>query len=226
MSLSKQSRIKQVPLLHGLDDTEIGALAARAVEKRYGAGDTLFSEGESCEGVFLVLDGRVKIFKTSSSGREITLAVESAPSAVAEVPLFDGGSYPASVAALGDVNAAFIHTKDFQQVCRQYPEVALKLLAGAGRRLRQLVAVIELVTFGSVRQRLAGVLLDLGKDAGSDAFPLAATHQELASHLGTVREVVSRNISRFQSEGLIRMSGRQMELLDRDGLRREAETEL
>ena len=171
MSLSKLNRIQQVPLLQGLDDTEIGALAARAVEKRYGAGDTLFNEGESCEGVYLVLDGRVKIFKTSSSGREITLAVESAPSAVAEVPLFDGGSYPASVAALGDVIAAFIHTKDFQQVCRQHPEVSLKMLAGAGRRLRQLVSVIELVTFGSVRQRLAGVLLDLGKDTGKDALP-------------------------------------------------------
>ena len=226
MSLSKLDRMQQVPLLQGLDGAESGALASRAVEKSYGAGDILFNEGETCEGVFLILEGRVKIFKTSSSGREITLAVESAPSAVAEVPLFDGGPYPASVGALSEVIAAFIHTRDFQQVCRQHPEVALKLLAGAGRRLRQLVSVIELVTFGSVRQRLAGLLLELGADAGQDPFPLIATHQELASRLGTVREVVSRNIGRFQSEGLIRVSGRQMQLLDRGGLHREAETEL
>jgi len=174
----------------------------------------------------LILEGRVKIVKTSSSGREITIAVEKAPSAVAEVPLFDGGPYPASVGALEDVTAAFIHSRDFQQVCRQYPEVAIKLLAAAGRRLRQLVQVIELVTFGSVRQRLAGVLLEFGADAASDIFALKMTHQDLASRLGTVREVVSRNISRFQAEGLIRISGRQLQILDEDGLRREAETEL
>lgn len=226
MGTSKSERISQVPLLAGLDTVEIAALAALAVEKRYDARETLFREGEPCEGVFLLLEGRVKIFKTSSSGREITLAVERAPSNVAEVPLFDGGAYPASVAALEPVTAAFLHTRDFQQVCREHPAVALKMLAAAGRRLRQLVTVIELVTFGSVRQRLAGVLLEFGREAGGNTFALGTTHQDLASRLGTVREVVSRNMSRFQAEGLIRMAGRKIQLLDPEGLRREAETEL
>ena len=226
MGISKSKRISQVPLLAGLDATEIEALASLAVEKRYETGETLFREGEPCEGVYLVLEGRVKIFKTSPAGREITLAVERAPSNVAEVPLFDGGAYPASVAALEPVTAAFLDTRDFQRVCREHPAVALKLLAAAGRRLPQLVSMIELVTFGSVRQRLAGVLLEFGRDAGKSSFALNATHQELASRLGTVREVVSRNMSRFQAEGLIRMKGRKIQLLDLEGLRREAETEL
>ena len=226
MSISKTERISQVPLLAGLDAAEIAVLSSLAVQKHYETGETLFREGEPCEGVYLVLDGRVKIFKTSPTGREITLAVERAPSNVAEVPLFDGGPYPASVAALEPVTAAFLHTQDFQQVCREHPAVALKMLAAAGRRLRQLVSVIELVTFGSVRQRLAGVLLEFGRDAGGNSFAMKATHQELASRLGTVREVVSRNISRFQTEGLIRMRGRKIQLLDPEGLRREAETEL
>jgi CRP/FNR family transcriptional regulator len=82
------------------------------------------------------------------------------------------------------------------------------------------------VTFGSIRQRLARLLLELGSEAGEDAFPLTMTHQELASRLGTVREVVSRNLSRFQVEGLIRIEGRNLRLTDREGLQREAETEM
>jgi len=226
MSTSKAVRIAQVPLFAGLETSEVEILSASAIEKRYAPGDKLFDEGESCEGIFLITEGRVKIFKTSPSGREITLAVESAPSSVAEVPLFDGGVYPASVAAIDSVSTAFIHTRDFQRVCREHPDVSLKILAAVGKRLRQLVQIIELVTFGSVRQRLATALLEFWEEAEADIFPLRSTHQELASHLGTVREVVSRNMSRFQNEGLIKITGRNIELVDPTGLRREAETEL
>ncbi len=226
MATQKKDKLARIPLFSGLSDPELEALAERAVEKRYRPGELFFAEGEPCEGIYLILEGRVRIFKTSSSGREITLAIEQAPSSVAEVPLFDGGNYPASVAAVTQVTAALIHTREFRHVCRQHPEVPLKMLAVTGRRLRQLVSVIELVTFGSVRQRLAGVLLEMGKEAGLRSFTLTATHQELASRLGTVREVISRNLSRFQADGLIRISGRRVELLDPEGLRREAETEL
>jgi CRP/FNR family transcriptional regulator len=153
------------------------------------------------------------------------LAVESAPSSVAEVPLFDGGPYPATVIAIDAVAAILISKQDFRQVCLQHPDVALKVLSVIGQRLRQLVAVVEAVSFGSVRQRLARALLEFGKTTTDGSFWLPATHQELASRLGTVREVVSRNLSRFQSEGLIRMEKRQVKLIDPDGLEREAEME-
>jgi CRP/FNR family transcriptional regulator len=154
------------------------------------------------------------------------LAVETAPSSVAEVPIFDGGPYPATVSAIRDVVAYLVYTEDFQRVCRQHPEVALKVLAVVGKRLRQMVRLIENVTFGSVRQRLAGALLDFAGQAGADRFTLPVTHEELAARLGTVREVVSRNLSRFQAEGLLQVERRELVLVDRAGLEREAQTEL
>jgi len=205
---------------------ELNALAQRGVEKRYKAGEELFREGEECEGIHILVDGSVKIFKLSSSGREMTIAVESAPGTVAELPLFDGGPYPASVAAITDVTAILLYKRDFYQVCRQFPDVSLKMLAVVGRRLRQLVQTIESVTFGSVRQRMAKLLLELSAQSGGESFSLPATHQELASRLGTVREVVSRNLGRFQADRLIRMADRQITILDREGLEREANTEL
>ena len=212
--------IAQIPLFGSLSDSELRALMQRAIKRRFEAGEMLFWEGEPCAGIFLIVEGSVKIFKTSASGREMMLALETAPSTVAELPLFDGGPYPASVRVVEPVLAYFINKTDFQQVCRQYPDVALKVLAVVGRRLRHLVMVVESMTFGSVTQRLARLLLD----SGEDVFPLP-THQELASRLGTVREVVSRNLGRFRAQGLIAMQGRDVRILDRTGLAKEAEEE-
>ena len=201
-------------------------MARRAVDRQYAPGESLFFEGDPCTGLYILGKGSVKIVKSAPSGREIMLAVETAPSSFAEVPVFDGGKYPASATALDEVQAWHLGKSEFQQVCRNHPEVALKVLAVVGRRLRQLVGVVERVTFGSVRQRLAHALLEFAAEAGQPAFALPATHEELAQRLGTVREVVSRNLSRFQAEGLLRVQRREIEILDRAGLQREAETEL
>jgi len=214
--IAKFEALSQIPLFAGLSETEIQALAQRIVERHFAPDEMLFWEGEPCAGMFVLIEGSAKIFKTSAAGREMMLSLDSAPTTVAELPLFDGGPYPASVRAVGPVTALFINKNDFQQVCRQFPDLALKVLAVVGQRLRHLVAVVEAMSFGSVTQRLARLLLD----AGSEEFELP-THQELASRLGTVREVVSRNLARFRAEGLIRVQGRQLAILDRDGLERE-----
>jgi CRP/FNR family transcriptional regulator len=142
---------------------------------------------------------------------------------VAELPLFDGGPYPASVRAMEPLIAYFINKTDFYHVCRQYPDVSLKVLEVVGSRLRHLVNIVESITFGSVTKRLACLLLELRKQAGNDEFTMGLTHQELASRLGTVREVVSRNLARFRAEGLLKMQGHQVAILDLAGLEREAE---
>jgi CRP/FNR family transcriptional regulator len=219
----RTSALSAIALFADFTETEVSALAQRAVEKRFHAGDMLFWEGEPCEGVFLIAQGSVKIFRTSPNGREVMLAIETAPSSVAELPLFDGGPYPASVRALEATTTLFINKNDFQQVCRHYPDVALKVLAVVGRRLRHLVGLVESMTFGSVTQRLARLLLDTAASSGAAAFELPMTHQELASRLGTVREVVSRNLARFRGDGLIRIHGRQVDILNRPGLEQEAE---
>jgi CRP/FNR family transcriptional regulator, cyclic AMP receptor protein len=222
---AKTEALSQIPLFATLSDPEVHVLAQRAVERRCSPDEMLFWEGEPCAGVFLIIEGSVKIFRTSPAGRELMLAIESAPSSVAELPLFDGGPYPASVRAIGPVLALFINKNDFQRVCRQYPDVALKVLAVVGGRLRHLVALVESMTFGSVTQRLARLLLEASKGSATETFDLPVTHQELASRLGTVREVVSRNLARFRAQGLIRMHGHQVQILNRAELEQEAESQ-
>ncbi len=225
-ALSKREVFSRSVLFAALSAEELESLIPLAVARSYRAGEVLFEEGMPCEGLYVLASGTVKISKASPSGRSIMLAMESAPSTVAEVPLFDGGDYPASVTAVEDTVAYLLPKDAFRRFCESHPKVPLKVLAVAGQRLRQLVRLVETVTFGSMRQRVARALLDFAEQSGQAEFDLPVTHEELALRLGTVREVVSRNLARFQAEGMIRIARRQVLLVDRDALRAEAETDL
>jgi len=146
--------------------------------------------------------------------------------------VFDGGSYPASAQALNDSTLLFFSREDFQKLCLLHPEVALKVLRVIGGRLRRLVGIIEELSFTTVRHRLIALLVRLGKSApggngDSVSLTVPANNSELAAQIGTVRELVSRNLSRLQSEGLITVDNRELtipslkrleaELQDSDG---------
>lgn len=205
---------------------ELQALASVAVTKSFSVNDELFHEGEPCKGLWVVAQGAVKIVKTTPSGRQLLLAVQQAPSTVAEVPVFDGGPYPASAIAFQPTTAILLLKEDFLNLCRRYPDLALQFLAVFGARLRHLVTLTERITFGSVRQRLAQELLSFAEKSANDTFTLPETHEELAARLGTVREVVTRNLGRFQAEGMLRIHRREIQILSREELMAEAATEL
>ena len=132
----RRATFAKTPLLAALAPAEREQLAALATHHCFAAGVTLFHEGEACPGLWVLGSGAVKITKTSAAGREIMLARESAPSSVAEVPLFDGGTYPASVTALEETLAFLLHKDDFRRFCEQHPSMPLKVLAIVGKRLR------------------------------------------------------------------------------------------
>jgi CRP/FNR family transcriptional regulator len=159
----------------------------------------------------------VRIFKTSVSGREQVLTVEGPGASVAEVPVFDGGNYPASGSSIEKTEVLFVSRADLRAVCIEKPEVSLKMLQVVGARLRKLVAIIEELSFSTVRHRLISLLLREASERGA-VFALPASHQELAAQIGTVRELVSRNLARLQAQGFIEVNGRQITIHDREGL--------
>lgn len=208
----RATMLSRVPIFSDLTEAELKFLSDRAVAKRYAEGEIVFHEGDPCQGLFVVEQGSVRIFKMSAAGREQVLTVERAGSSVAELPVFDGGTYPASASAATDCSLVFISRGDFRALCLEHPEVALKVLRMVGQRLRRLVGIIEELSFTTVRHRLAALLLRLAREAGATSgraeFTIAASNQELAAQIGTVRELVSRNLSRFQAEGLIALEGK------------------
>lgn len=226
MAEEVEAVLRKTPLFANLTDTEMRALAARVSKKHFQRGEMLFGEGDPCTGLFLVASGTIRIFKLSAAGREQVLAVEGAGSSFAELPVFDGGNYPAAASALEDANVLFISRKDFQNFCREHPDVALKVIAVVGSRLRRLVGIIEELSFTTVRQRLIALILRLAATAGTRSkegvrLELVKSHQDLAAELGTVRELVSRNLSRLQAEGFLEVDGRKIVVKDLAGLKRE-----
>jgi CRP/FNR family transcriptional regulator len=214
--------LKQVALFVDLTEKELAFLAQRSSLKHFAANEMIFSQGDGCAGLFIVQSGAVKIFKVAPSGREQVLGVERAGNSIAELPVFDGGVYPASTVAVEESDLLFVKKEDFRALCLQHPEVALKVLRVVGRRLRGLVGIIEELSFTTVRQRLIAYLLRIAVPAAGTKnaaeFSLPVSHQELAAELGTVRELVSRNLSRLQAEGLIKVQARNVQIPHLDTL--------
>lgn len=210
--------LQRVGIFADLSPTELQFLAERAVPRDYAPGELIFSEGEMCTGLFIVEKGHVRIFKSSPSGREQVLSIEGPGGSIAELPVFDGGNYPASTSAVDQARVYFVSKQDFYSLCLVHPKVALKVLKVVGARLRRLVAIIEELSFTSVRSRLIANLLRLAaagkKTSAGVEVHLPASNQELASQIGTVRELVSRNLSRLQAEGLIHMDGKTLVIPD------------
>ena len=220
--------LAQAGLFSGLSEPELAFLAQRAVSRKFAAGAMVFSEGDPCAGMYVVESGHIRIFKTSAGGREQVLSIDGPGGSVAELPVFDGGNYPASVSVVEDSTLLFIGKQDFQALCLAHPQVALKMLRVVGARLRRLVGIIEELSFTTVRHRLAAFLVRLAQREGTHTaagieITLPASNQELAAQIGTVRELVSRNLSRFQSENLIHMDGRRIVILDLKALQAELE---
>jgi len=222
-----QEILRRVSIFGGLSEAELQFLGERAVPRTYRKGELVFTEGDPCAGLFVIESGHLRIFKSSPNGREQVLTVEGPGSSVAELPVFDGGNYPASTAAADEARVFFISKQDFHSLCLVHPQVPLKVLKVVGARLRKLVGIIEELSFTTVRSRLISVLVRLAaagtKTPAGIEIQLPPSNQELASQIGTVRELVSRNLSRLQAEDLIHMEGKTV--IIPDVLRLKAELE-
>lgn len=207
-----------VSLFADLSEAELHALARRTVHHHVAAGELIFHEGDECRGFYIVESGEVKIFKTAPSGREQVLTIDGTGNSIAEVPVFDGGPYPASAVATVDSTLLFVSKREFRTLILEHPEIGLKVLKNVGARLRRLVGLIEELSFTTVRGRLVGMLARMAREHGEHTERgteiTLPGNQEIAAHIGTVRELVSRNLSRLQAEGMIRVDGKRVIIPD------------
>lgn len=221
------STLQRTPLFAELTKEELNYITERAVPRRFGPGQLIFSEGDSCPGLWIIESGRVRMFKTSPNGREQVLAIEGPGTSIGELPVFDGGKYPASAASVKESCLFFISKEDFQSLCIKHPNVALKVLRTIGRKLRGLISVIEELSFATIRGRLIALLVGLASEGRQTPHGLVVTlpsnNQEIAARIGTVRELVSRNFSRLQEEDLIRIEGRNVVIFSLKALQEELE---
>lgn len=172
------------------------------------AGNVLFTTGEECRGLYMIESGRVRIYRTDPEGREQVLHVEGPGRTVAELPLFDGGPYPASAVTIEDSVLVFLPRAAFEYLYRNQPDFAHAVIRALGRRLRHLVHLTETLAFRDVAARLAMLLVGYAERGGVETkdgveIELDRTQEELAHEIGTARESVSRAMKQLRRKGLI-----------------------
>ena len=214
--MSVVTLLRSIPIFAELDRASLGRLAERCVERTLPAGSVLFVTGEPCRGLYIVESGRVRIYRTNPEGKEQVLHIEGPGRPVAELPLFDGGPYPASAVTLEETRVAFLPLADFEHLYRTHPDIAAGVIRELGRRLRHLVRVTETLAFRDVAARLALLLVSYAEQSGREQpngieLTLHRTQEELALEIGAARESVSRAFKQLRRKGLI-------ESMDRDRL--------
>ncbi len=229
MSETTLSHLRSVGFFRELAPNTLDIVAARMIPRRYPKGRLLFREGEPCRGLFILTRGKVEIYRSRSDGREHVLHVELPVQSVAELPLFDGGPYPASGRAAEDSDLLFLSLDDFRRLYLEHPAIAHAVIQNLGRRLRHLVQTLQRVSLLGVPARVASLLLELAKNSGAlrndGTFFLPYTQGQMAQLLATTRESVARALSDLRGKGLIRQEGRKVLIVDLLGLEKVVEGE-
>ena len=219
------SLLRQIPLFARFSDDARQRLTARCLTRTYGAGHLLFTTGEPCRGLYIVESGRVRIFRTSPAGREQVLHTEGPGRPIAELPLLDGGPYPASAMTEVESRLVFVPRPEFEALYRANPDVAEAVIRELGKRLRHLVHVTETLAFRDVAARLAMLLAGYADRIGTPTpvgveLTLDRTQEELSLEIGTARESVSRAYRQLRRVGLIEsLGGSRLRIPDVERLR-------
>lgn len=212
------------PSFEGLPETIIQALADAATRRSYAEGELMFLEGDPTAGLFLIETGAAKISRVSKDGREQILQLAPRGVTFNEVSVLDGGPNPATAVAQTDTVAWYITRGDLQRLTDEHPALAWALIESIARRARHLVSLVEDLSMRSVRGRLARLILEQADEHGDDVIPRLLTQEEMASRVGTVREVVGRALRGLAADQIIDFDRQTITVLDRARLREETET--
>jgi CRP/FNR family transcriptional regulator len=213
----------RVPYFRVLSARKRGALARRFRSVAFARHQSVFVEGEPCDGLWIVAEGRLKVFRTSSHGREQVLHVEGPGATLGEVPLFDRGGYVASATTLTAARLIWVPRRDLEQLCRRNPDVALAIIATMARRVRAFAGLAGDLALRPVQARLGRLLLEEARRVGRQTprgveLTLPGTRDEIAARIGTVREPASRALTALARQGLVTVRGRRLLVRDVRGL--------
>lgn len=209
--------IRQCHLFSGLTDPDIDLLSSIVQHQKFSRKQVLFIEGEQATGFYVVARGSVKIYKLSPEGRERVLHVVHPGQSFADAAIFDDGCYPAFAETVTEAELLLFPKQAFLDLLHCHSQLAINMIAGLSRYLRQFTVQIEDLTFREVPARLARYLLDL-TDNDPDIVVLPVSKSQLASNLGTTSETLSRTFRKLTDEGLIRVRGKTIDLINSEGL--------
>lgn len=227
----KIAALRQTRLFGSLDNEALSWLAARSQEQHLTAGKMLFLAGEQATGLFVVVGGTIRAFQQNADGREQVMHIDGAGATLGDVPLFDDGPCPASAIAQTDADVLFIEKQSIRRFCLHHPPFALTALKLMAERVRRHAQLVNSLSFREVGQRLALFLLAEARktgvaENGRIAFRLNLSNHEVATRIGSVRDVVSRALTRLQKLELVTVKSRVVTILNEHDLKAYAESSI
>jgi CRP/FNR family transcriptional regulator len=217
--------IGSIPFFEELPNEQIEDLSMIITDQVFDRGQIIFSEGDDGNGFYVVVSGRVKIFKLSPEGKEQILHIFGPGDPFGEVAVFAGQHFPANAEAMESSRIFFFPRESFSNLIKNSPSLALNMLAILSKRLRRFANLIDDLSLKEVPGRLAAHLLYLsGQAEGPEQLELNITKTQLASLLGTIPETLSRILGKMSKQGLIESDGRRIKILDREALEELAES--
>jgi CRP/FNR family transcriptional regulator len=227
--VDKVQALKKTALFGKLDAVALKSLATCAIEKRLQKNENLFLAGQKAEGLFVIVKGAIRAYRSNADGREQTIHLERGGAAIAELPLYDDLPYPSSAAADEPTDLLFIAKDDVRRFLMTHPIIALEALKILAGRLRKTAGLVEMLALKEVDQRLAAFLfqeaMTRGIEKPSGHEITVPPYPQIASRLGSVREVVSRAMTKLTKEGLVKnLGGRKFSIPNPAKLKGRAET--
>ncbi len=205
----------------GIKDFEEAGL--RAVERRFGPKDTIFTPGDPDDQLYFLLSGTVRLYKIYGDYKEATTALLKEGGIFGKLSLVEGRWQDVFAEAVTEAKVASIRTDAIERAIKSRPDFALRLFSSFSERLRQSDEVIESLLHREVSTRLATLLINLGERFGEGngagvMLDVRLTHQDLANMIASTREAVSKVMSEFQRDGYIEVKNRKIVILDRRAL--------
>jgi len=215
--------LKRCPLFSDLEDREIAEIRAISASKRYPKGALIFSEDEQALGFFVLISGRVKVYKLSPEGKEQILHIISPGETFAEAALFAGSTYPAFAESLAETRALYFSKEGFLDLIRGNPQISLNMIASLSHWLRKFVSLVEELSLKDVSARLSKYLIDLSAKSAQSSkrgieFELGISKSQLASQLGTISETLSRALRKLRDRRIIEVEGKKITILQKEAL--------
>lgn len=211
--------LRKIPIFSQVSDEALTHIVKLQNIRKYNKGDVIFHEGDAGEAFFFVKTGKVKIYKTSFDGRDITLTILGEGSIFAEVTLFNDINYPATVEVLEYSEICVILNRDIEKLILQNNQLALQIIKILNKRLFRAQTVVKDMAFSDTYIRITKTLIDLCKIHGIPnksgiEIDASITRQDIANMVGTSRETVSRLISTLKKEGLILTDSKKIIITD------------
>jgi CRP/FNR family transcriptional regulator, dissimilatory nitrate respiration regulator len=215
--------LRRCPLFAGLKEDDLSRIRAIASLRHIEKKEVLFSDGEEAKGFYVILSGKVKLFKVSPEGKEQILHIVSAPDAFAEAALFLEGTYPAFAEAMTDAQLLYFPKRDFIQLIEKNPQLSINIIVTLSHFLKRFASLIEELSLKEVSSRIAKYVVDLsiksskeGKSPKEVELDLSKT--QLALKLGTISETLSRTLAKMKAKRIIDVKKNKIIILNREAL--------